>query len=272
MLRQDIEETVKWIRAKTALQPEIGMVLGSGLGALGDMLEEPHVIPYEEIPHFAVSTAPGHRGRLILGRLSGKMLLCMQGRFHYYEGYSMRQVTYPVRVMRALGIDTLILTNSSGGLQPAWSPGDLMLITDHINFMGNNPLIGQNEDDFGPRFPDMSRPYSRELAENAVAAARDLALTLREGVYIGCTGPSFETPAEIRMFRSMGADAVGMSTVPEVIVANHCGMRVLALSCVTNLASGILDVPLSGEEVIEAANRAGRTFTSLLAEIVRRVD
>jgi len=272
MLRQDIDETLAWIHGKTALRPEIGIVLGSGLGALGDMLEEPEVIPYEEIPHFAVSTAPGHRGRLILGRLSGKTLLCMQGRFHYYEGYSMGQVTYPVRVMRALGIDTLILTNASGGLQPAWSPGELMLITDHINFMGNNPLIGPNEDGFGPRFPDMSRPYSRELAEIARAAAGDLAVVLREGVYIGCAGPSFETPAEIRMFRALGADAVGMSTVPEVIVANHCGMRVLAISCVTNLASGILDVPLSGEEVIEAANRAGRTFTGLLAEIVGRID
>ena len=271
MLQQRIGETIAYIRARTALQPEIALVLGSGLGALGDTLQEACIIPYEEIPHFAASTAPGHQGRLVIGKLAGKVLLCMQGRFHYYEGYSMAQVTYPVRVMKALGMETLILTNASGGLLAQYAPGDLMLITDHINFMGVNPLAGPNEEDFGVRFPDMTQVYTRELAEIARAAAKDLAVTLREGVYLACSGPSFETPAEIRMFQSFGAAAVGMSTVPEAIVASHCRMRVLAISCVTNAAAGIRDVPLSGEEVIEAANQAGRKFTGLLKEIIGRM-
>ena len=271
MLRQNIDETVSFIRSKTNLKPEIGVVLGSGLGAFGEMLEEPCFIPYSDIPHFAVSTAPGHKGRLVAGRLRGKTLLCMQGRFHYYEGYTMHQVTYPVRVMKGLGIKALILTNSSGGLNPGFEAGDLMLISDHINHMGVNPLIGPNEDDFGPRFPDMVMAYSRELAQTAREAAGDLHITLREGVYVAFTGPSYETPAEIRMFQKLGADAVGMSTVPEAIVASHCGIKLLAISCVTNLAAGILDVPLSGEEVIEVANQAGKKFTGLLTEIVGRI-
>ena len=271
MLGQNIEETVSFIRSRINLKPEIGIVLGSGLGALGEMVEEACVIPYDEIPHFAVSTAPGHKSRLIAGRLAGKALLCMQGRFHYYEGYTMKQVTYPVRVMKALGIDTLILTNSSGGLNPEFSAGDLMLITDHINNMGVNPLIGPNEDAFGPRFPDMTTLYSRELAQKARDAARDLDVTLREGVYVAFSGPSYETPAEIRMYQKLGADAVGMSTAPEAIVAGHCGMNLLAVSCVTNLAAGILDTPLSGEEVIETANLAGQTFCALLREIIGRI-
>ena len=271
MARIDIDETVRYIRSKTSLSPEIGLVLGSGLGALADMLEGPCVIPYGEIPHFTVSTAPGHQGRLVVGKLGGKTLLCMQGRFHYYEGYAMKQVTYPVRVMSALGIGTLVLTNASGGLNPDFSAGDLMLITDHINFMGVNPLHGPNEDEFGVRFPDMSRVYCRELGELAKAAAKDLGVTLREGVYVGFSGPSFETPAEIKMFQILGASAVGMSTVPEAIVASHCRMRVLGISCVANLASGILDVPLTGEEVIEVCNQAGREFARLLKEIIGRM-
>ena len=271
MLQQKVDETVAFIRTKTSMQPDIGLILGSGLGALAEMLEDPCIIPYEEIPHFAASTAPGHKGRLVIGHLAGKTLLCMQGRFHYYEGHAMQQVTYPVRVMKALGIGTLILTNSSGGLNPAFKPGDLMLITDHINYMGVNPLIGPNEDAFGARFPDMSRVYSRELAEIARAAAKHLGVTLDEGVYVAFTGPSYETPAEIRMFQHLGAGAVGMSTVPEAIVASHCCMTVLGISCITNLASGILDVPLTGEEVIEVANEAGKRFTELVAEIIGRM-
>jgi purine-nucleoside phosphorylase len=195
----------------------------------------------------------------------------MQGRFHYYEGYTMARITYPVRVMNRLGIGTLILTNASGGLNPESSPGDLFLITDHINFFGTNPLIGPNEGEFGPRFPDMSKTYTPELAEIARRTARDLGIVLREGVYLGCSGPSFETPAEIRLFRSFGAGAVGMSTVPEAIAARHSGMKLLGISCITNLAAGISDQPLSAEEVITAADMAGEQFARLLTEIIRRL-
>ncbi|MDR0469566.1 MAG: purine-nucleoside phosphorylase [Peptococcaceae bacterium] len=271
MLPEYIDDTVSFIRSKTAMQPIIGVVLGSGLGAFGEMLEEACIIPYDEVPHFAVSTAPGHKGRLIIGKMAGKTLLCMQGRFHYYEGYTMQQVTYPVRVMKALGIDTLILTNSSGGLNPDFQAGELMLITDHINNMGVNPLIGPNEDSFGTRFPDMTMAYSKELKQIARDAAIAEGVDLKEGVYVAFTGPSYETPAEIRMWQKLGASAVGMSTVPEAIVASHSRLKLLALSCVTNLAAGILDVPLTGEEVIEVANQTGKKFTGLLTEIVARI-
>jgi purine-nucleoside phosphorylase len=271
MLSEYVNETVSFIRSKTGLRPTIGVVLGSGLGAFGEMLDEACVIPYGEVPHFAVSTAPGHSGRLIIGTMAGKTLLCMQGRFHYYEGYAMQQVTYPVRVMKALGIETLILTNSSGGLEPGFGAGDLMLITDHINNMGVNPLIGSNEDSFGARFPDMTMAYSKELKQIARDAAKVRGIDLREGVYVAFTGPSYETPAEIRLWQKLGASAVGMSTVPEAIIASHSGLKLLALSCITNLAAGILDVPLTGEEVIEAANMAGAKFTGLLSEIIARI-
>ncbi|GHU78473.1 purine nucleoside phosphorylase [Spirochaetia bacterium] len=266
------DETIRYIRLKTGLEPEIGLVLGSGLGALGDRLEDPCIIPYEELPHFLKSTAPGHKGRLIIGGLKGKTVLCMQGRFHYYEGYTMPQITYPVRMMAKLGIKTLLLTNACGGLKRDFSPGDLMLITDHINFMGMNPLIGPNEDDFGPRFQDMTTAYTPALAALARKTAAELGIPLQEGVYLGYSGPSFETPAEIRLFQSFGASAVGMSTVPEAIVARQSGLKLLAISCVTNLAAGILDQPISGEEVIEAANRAGEKFIRLLTEIIGRIE
>jgi purine-nucleoside phosphorylase len=217
------------------------------------------------------STAPGHEGRLILGRCAGKPVLCMQGRFHYYEGYSQRDITYPVRVMAKLGIKTLILTNACGGLNREFHPGDIMLISDHINFTGMNPLIGPNEDEFGPRFPDMSRIYTPELRKLCRESAVDMGMELREGVYLGYSGPSFETPAEIRLFQNWGADAVGMSTVAEAIVARHCGLKILALSCVTNMAAGILDQPITAEEVIEAANAAGERFRRLLTEVVKRI-
>jgi purine-nucleoside phosphorylase len=265
------QETADFIASKTPLEPELGIILGSGLGALGDMLEDACVIPYGEIPHFVSSTAPGHQGRIIIGKLGGKTILCMQGRFHYYEGYTMRQITYPVRVMKKMGIQTLILTNSCGGLKADFSPGDLMVITDHINFMGQNPLIGPNEEQFGARFPDMTRAYSRDLIALAKQTAADNGILLREGVYIGYSGPSFETPAEIRLFQQFGGSAVGMSTVPEAIVASHCKMKLLALSCVTNLAAGILDVPLTGEEVIEVAGKAEKKFTKLITEIIKRL-
>jgi purine-nucleoside phosphorylase len=266
-----VNETAAYIWEKTSLSPEIGLVLGSGLGPLGDALEDQVLIPYANLPHFVASTAPDHKGRLIIGRLGGKVIFCMQGRFHYFEGYSMAEITYPVRVMCRLGIKTLILTNACGGLKKEFSPGDLLLISDHINFMGMNPLIGPNAEDFGPRFPDMSKTYTPELADYARSSAKDLGIPLKEGVYLGYSGPSFETPAEIRLFQSFGASVVGMSTVPEAIVARHCGMKILALSCITNLAAGILDKPISSEEVTEAAGKAGEKFSRLLTEIVYRI-
>jgi purine-nucleoside phosphorylase len=265
------EETIAYIKGKTKLKAEIALVLGSGLGALGEELEEKTEIPYEELPHFVKSTAPGHKGRLIFGRLGGKPVVCMQGRFHYYEGYSAAQITYPVRVMSGLGIGALILTNAAGGLKREFSPGELMLITDHINFTGTNPLIGPNAEGFGPRFPDMSKAYTPELADLARKAAADLGIALREGVYLGYSGPSYETPAEIRLFQSFGASAVGMSTVHEAITARHCGLRLLAISCITNLAAGILDQPITGDEVIQAAKLGSGNFIRLLGEIISRM-
>ena len=268
MLEKQIRETVKYIKGKTGILPEAAIVLGSGLGGFADSLEDAVILPYEEIPGFAVSTAPGHKGQMVLGKKKGRYVLCLQGRFHYYEGYTMAQIVYPVRVIKALGTPKLILTNSCGGLNPNFKPGDLMMITDHINFMGANPLTGPNEDWLGCRFPDMTKAYNQELAGKARACAKTLSIDLKEGVYVGYGGPSFETPAEIRMFQMLGGSAVGMSTVPEVIAASHCGLEVLALSCITNLAAGILDQPLSGEEVIETAGKAGRKFTELLEKIV----
>mgnify|MGYP002621970507 CR=1 FL=1 len=261
-------ESVEYIKTKTDLTPEIGLVLGSGLGGLADQLEDASVIPFEEIPHFVKSTAPEHKGQLVIGRLSGKTVLCMQGRFHYYEGYSMQQVTYPIRVMKKMGIRTVILTNACGGLDTSFEPGDLMVVRDHVNFTGDNPLRGANADGFGPRFPDMTMAYSRELAALALEVAKKQGTVLREGIYFGYGGPSFETPAEIRMFQQLGGHAVGMSTVPEAIVASHCGMRLLAICCITNFAAGILDVPLTAEEVIETAGLAREKFTALLKGIV----
>ncbi len=270
-LNRMVDESVAYLRSRTSLNPEIALVLGSGLGPLGENLEDPVFIPYEEIPHFKLSTAPGHVGRFIIGKLLGKTVLCMQGRLHFYEGYTMQEVTYPVRVMSALGIKTLILTNACGGLDESYKPGDLMVLTDHINMMGTNPLIGPNADRFGTRFPDMTRVYTRELVQLAKSCAAEQEIDLKAGVYISYTGPSFETPAEIRLFQQFGGQAVGMSTVPEAIVAAHCGLDVLAIACIANLAAGILDVPLSGEEVIEAAGQASEKFIRLLRGIVEKL-
>jgi purine-nucleoside phosphorylase len=261
------EESAAFIAGKSSIKEETtALVLGSGLGGLAEQVKDAVVIPYGDIPHFPVSTAPGHAGKLLIGMLAGKPVVCMQGRVHYYEGIGMDAVTYPVRVLRALGVKTLILTNAAGCLHPEWKPGELMLITDHINFMGVNPLVGSNADDFGPRFPDMSA-YTPGLLDLARKCAGRLGITLREGVYAALSGPSYETPAEIRMLKAWGASAAGMSTVPEVIVARHSGLRVLAISCLTNYAAGILNQPLSGEEVNEAAAKAGPAFARLLSEI-----
>ena len=243
---------------------EIGIVLGSGLGDYVDALENGRWVAYGDIPGFPVSTVPGHAGRWWAGTLHGKRVCMMQGRFHAYEGYGLDEVTMYVRVMKLLGVTTLILTNAAGCVNTAWQPGDLMLLTDCINFSGKNPLTGPNLDEFGPRFPDMSRAYDRELIALCQGEAEKLGMTVRQGVYMWFNGPCYETPAEIRMARILGADAVGMSTVPETIVARHCGMRVLGISCMTNMAAGILDQPLNHEEVMEVANRVRSGFRGLL--------
>ncbi len=261
-------ECVRLIQSKTAFRPRIAIVLGSGLGDLADQLEDACSIPYQELPHFAVSTAPGHKGRLVLGRLCGREVLCMQGRLHLYEGYPIQQVVFPIRVMKLLGIQTLILTNAAGGVDLSYTPGDLMLLSDHINFMGQNPLTGPNDERFGPRFHDMGSIYNPELRKLAHQAAGELGFSLHEGVYLGYMGPSYETPAEIRAFRLLGANAVGMSTVPEAIAANHCDMDILAISCITNMAAGILPEKLDENHVIEVANKVGARFQALVRRIL----
>lgn len=266
-----ILEAAEFIRAKAPGAPRVGLILGSGLGVLADEIESPVKVPYGEIPHFPISTVEGHAGRFVLGTLAGVPVCAMQGRFHYYEGYPMAKITFPVRVMKALGAARLLVTNAAGGANTAYAPGDLMLITDHLNLMGTNPLIGPNDAAAGPRFPDMSRAYSRELLALARETAKAEGLSLREGVYCAFTGPTYETPAEVRMARQLGADAVGMSTVPEVIVARHVGLEVLGISCITNMAAGILDQPLSHGEVIETTERVRATFLRFVKAVVARM-
>lgn len=250
--------------------PKIGIVLGSGLKGLADHLDDPVSLPFSDIPGLRASTAPGHKGAFILGRMAGVSVLCQTGRLHFYEGYSMEEITAPVRLMSDLGIEVLILSNAAGAIREDATPGTLMAITDHINLMGTNPLIGPpptNRD----RFPDMSFAYDRDLRSVLKVAAEHLDIPLEEGVYLGTTGPSYETPAEIRAFRSLGADAVGMSTVPEVIMARQYGLRVLAVSCLSNMAAGILDQPLTEEEVLETGARIEKEFVALVEETVRRI-
>lgn len=269
MLLQNVKESVELICSRTDKRPQIALILGSGLGGIAEMMEQVTMIPYSEIPHFSVSTAPGHNGRLLIGSICGKDVLCMQGRLHYFEGYSMQQITYPIRVMKELGVRKLLVTNSSGGIDTSFVPGDLMLIGDHINLLGYNPLIGPNEDAFGVRFPDMTEAYSKEMRKCIRQAADELGIALKCGVYCAFTGPSYETPVEIRMLRAMGASAVGMSTVPEIIVANHCGLQVAAVSCISNMAAGILDQPLTSEEVLETADIVKEKFIGLLSAAVK---
>ncbi|MDD6142615.1 MAG: purine-nucleoside phosphorylase [bacterium] len=250
---------------------EIAIILGSGLGAYGDALEERRELAYADIPGFPVSTVVGHAGRWLSGKLHGKNVYMMQGRFHSYEGYDMQTVTMPIRVMAKLGVKTLIVTNAAGGVNINWTPGDLMILTDFINLTGKNPLTGPNLDEFGPRFPDMTQAYDEDLQALARSVGRKLDIELRSGVYCWLNGPTYETPAEIRMVRVLGADAVGMSTVPETIVARHCGMKVLGISCITNMAAGILKQPLNHEEVMETGLRAKDTFSALVDGIVERL-
>jgi purine-nucleoside phosphorylase len=266
-----MEEAKGYIQSLQTIKPTIGLILGSGLGELADEIQDAVRVPYESIPHFPVSTVEGHAGQLVIGRLQGQAVIAMQGRFHYYEGYSMQEVTFPVRVMKALGVEHLIVTNACGGMNPGFEPGDLMLIQDHLNMTGANPLIGENEAELGPRFPDMSRAYTPELLGLVEETARSLDIRVKKGVYAGITGPTYMTPAELKMLRLVGGDAVGMSTVPEVIVASHMKMKVIGISCVTDMAIGEHLEPLSHEQVIEVANRTKPKFISLVKEIVTRL-
>ena len=251
--------------------PKVAMILGSGLGFLGDEVENPIAVDYRDIPHFKASTAPGHKGRLVFGTLEGQNVAVMQGRMHHYEGYSYEEVSYAVRVLRLLGCDTLIVTNAAGCVRTDWEAGDLMLITDQIKMFSESPLRGENLPEFGTRFPDASHLYTPRLRELARRTARELSIPLREGVYFYCYGPQYETPAEIRAARILGGDAVGMSTAPEVIVAAHCGMEVLGLTLLSNMAAGILNQPLSEQEVLDAAEAAREKFSALVRACLKRM-
>ncbi len=263
-----MEEAADYIRTRITETPQIGMILGSGLGVLGDEVIDPVTIPYKEIPYLPQTTIEGHAGQLVIGTLEGRSVLVMQGRFHYYEGYEMDAVTFPVRVMKLLGINDLLVTNAAGGCNPSFKPGDLMIITDHIKFFDQSPLRGSNFPSFGPRFNDMSHAYTKELQEKALKIAAEYGLKLVQGVYAHMAGPSFETPAEIHMLQVLGADAVGMSTVPEVITAAHAGMNVLGISCITNMAAGILDQPLNHKEVMETGAMVRDDFSALVKGVV----
>lgn len=269
-LYERAENAARVIRERTSTDAKVAIVLGSGLGDFADEFEDPVALPYQEIPGFVTSTAQGHAGKLVSGKVEGVSVLAMQGRVHYYEGYSLDEVTFPIRTFGILGIKTLILTNAAGGIDVQLSQGALMVISDHLNLMAVNPLRGPNDDRLGPRFPDMSSVWSRELQELATDEARSLGITTRRGIYAALAGPSYETPAEIHMLRAFGADAVGMSTVPEAIVARHMGLRVLGLSCITNMAAGISEAPINHEEVIETGQRVRETFTQLLRRVIAK--
>lgn len=269
---KQIQESAGALREKlNGFRPQVLVILGSGLGALADEVENPVVVPYAEVPHMKHSTAPGHKGRFLFGKLAGKNAAVMQGRLHTYEGWSFADAAYPVRTARLLGIDTLVVTNAAGAVNTAFSAGDIMLITDHIKLFGVSPLCGPNLEELGPRFPDMSQVYTPALRETAREAARAQGLDLKEGVYMFFPGPQYETPAEVRAARLLGADAVGMSTVPEAITAAHCGMKVLGFTLCTNMAAGVLEEPLSGDEVIAAGEAAGPKFTALVKGCLERL-
>lgn len=266
-----IKETVNFISSKINLAPKVGLILGSGLGSLADEIQNPIKIKYEDIPNFPKSTVEGHAGQLVIGELGGKIVVAMQGRFHLYEGYDLKEVTFPVRVMSGLGIDSLFVTNAAGGANTDFEPGDLMIISDHINFTGLNPLIGKNFDELGPRFLDMTKVYNEDYMEIARNVGKKQGLKLKSGVYMWLTGPTYETPQEVKMARILGADALGMSTVPEVIVANHEGIKILGISCITNMASGILDKKLDHKEVVETSMRIKEDFQRLILEILNNI-
>lgn len=270
-LKNQIKEAVNFIRRCTKMRPDIGIILGTGLGGLAKEIKKTAVIEYENIPHFPVSTVESHHGKLIFGKLGNKNVVAMQGRFHYYEGYTMQQITFPVRVMKSLGVKTLLISNAAGGMNPHFQHGGIMLITDHINFLGDNPLIGTNDDALGPRFPDMSEPYSRQLIKIADDVALNLKIKVQHGVFVAVPGPNLETKAEYRFLRFIGADAVGMSTVPEVIVAVHMGMKVLGFSIITDECFPDSLKPANVKEIIAVANKTEPKLTSIMKEVVKRI-
>lgn len=271
-LHDQIAQAVAAIRQHTDAAPQVGIIIGTGLGQIGEAIEQTAVIGYDSIPGFPVPTVESHRGRLIFGTLGGKSVVAMQGRFHYYEGYTMAQIVFPVRVMKALGADTLMVSNACGGMNPLYRRGDIMLIDDHINLLGDNPLIGPNDETLGPRFPDMSEPYSRELLELAEQAALDLKIKVHRGVYVSVSGPCLETRAEYRFLRGIGADVVGMSTVPEVIAARHMSMRVLGMSLITDECFPDNLVPVGIAEILEAAGKAEPDVTRIMMEVIARME
>lgn len=270
-LLEKINESTNYVLSKVDYRPRIGIILGSGLGDLAEKIEDPSLVQYNDIPNFPVSTVEGHKGQLILGTLENKKVIAMQGRFHYYEDYPLEEVTFPIRVMKAMGVEIIIVTNAAGGVNEQFKPGDLMLIKDHINFTGKNPLHGENIDELGPRFLDMTKPYDKGLMDIAKNSAKAIKVDLKDGVYMWFTGPTYETPAEVKLARIVGADAVGMSTVPEVIIARHGGMKVLGISCITNMAAGILDEPLNHEEVVKTSKKVKGAFEKLVREIVKNI-
>ena len=266
-----LSQAEKYIKEKIGgkYSPKIALILGSGLGALADEVQNPIKLKYHEIPAFKQSSIDGHVGQLVIGKLEGKEVLIMQGRIHFYEGYSLREVTFPIKVMKKLGIEKLIITNAAGAVNETFDVGTLMLIKDHINLLGTNPLVGKNDNSLGTRFPDMSEVYNKKLFDWAKKSAQKLNIQINEGVYAANVGPSYETPAEVCMLRKLGADAVGMSTVPEAIVANYCGIKVLGISCITNFAAGIKEEKLAHQEVVEAGNKVKETFSALVKEIIK---
>jgi len=271
-LKAKITESVEFINQKNKIKPKIAIILGTGLGRLAEDIEEKEIISYSEIPNFPMSTVQSHDGNLILGKLGNKEVVAMQGRFHYYEGYSLQEVTFPVRVMKKLGAETIIISNAAGGMNRFFKRGDLMLITDHINLFGDNPLIGPNDEELGQRFPDMSEAYSQNLIKLARKVALKEKIRIQEGVYVGLIGPTLETPAEYRFLISIGADAVGMSTVPEVIVANHMGMKVLGISCITDLAIDGVIIKTSVEEILKIASESEPIMTKLIKKVIEKID
>ena len=270
-IRKQLEETIPVIRKYYAGTPKIGIILGTGLGKVAESIDVEKEIPYEKIPHFAVSTVESHAGKLIFGKLAGVPVMAMQVRFHYYEGWSMKQITYPVRVMKALGVDILLVSNAAGALNPLFRPGDIMLITDHINLIGDNPLIGKNDDTLGPRFPDMSNAYTKELRKIAEETALELGIRLVQGVYVPVSGPNLETPAEYRFLRTIGGDAVGMSTAPEVIVAVHSSMKVLGFSIITDMCLPDSLKPVTLEEILATASSADAKMATLVKAIIPKI-
>jgi purine-nucleoside phosphorylase len=267
-----IKQSATYLEGKLSTKPQIGLILGSGLGELADEIEDAVKIPYSDIPNFPVSTVEGHAGQLVIGTLHGKDVVAMQGRFHYYEGYTMQEVTFPVRVMKQIGVELMVVTNACGGMNKNFSPGDLMIITDQLNMTGDNPLIGANFEELGPRFPDMSSAYTAQYIDFVEQTASNLDINVQKGVYAGVTGPTYMSGAELVMLRNLGGDVVGMSTVPEVIVASHASMKVIGISCITDMAIGEDLKGITHEEVVEVANRTKPKFIKLVKEIVSTVQ